>query len=247
MTMIQAIVHILSRTRSIQPMMILILFLSATLNCSTQQDLAQQKPALAFQLEKTGCLGFCPVYTLSIFSNREVMFRSIANTLVDSVAKTTLTKEEYDGLVKQFEQKRFMELDSSYLEPIMDAPSTFLTYSNSTGSMKVRVRGDAPEVFEQLENLLEDVARNARWLSPLNKEGKEMKEIIVQTKKGVDPKVLEQAFAKYEMKLLKQLGPDRPYFLFAINDSEEQILKLLRQNDDIIEAQWNHRLDTRAK
>jgi hypothetical protein len=195
-------------------------------------------------LEKTGCLGKCPVYQMTIYADRSVTFRSWAHTLVDSTAASNLSEQQYQHLVEAFEVNDFMSLDTIYEERIMDAPFMHLTYQNK----RVSCRGDAPLIFNTLARQTERIAEQLGWLPTNDDEGNASSEIIIELSEDTTPESLIAQFVDYELTFVKKVTPTKPYYLFSITgDKNPQILEAIKNNLSVKSAQWNHQLRKRVR
>lgn len=202
-----------------------------------------QAPNLMIELEKTGCRGFCPVYTLSIFSDRTVRFSGQAHTAV-SEADATLTEEDYQKLLDAFNGLPFGDLDSSYTRPVADIPYTYLSFRTDQGWKKVTTMGWAPEGLTELVALTEEIAQSRDWIR--ERAGSAEKEVIVELTDGTDPQALILQFVDVELTLIKKITPNQEYFLFSVvTDDPEGFLDQLRKTATVRKAQWNHKLKKR--
>ena len=147
-------------------------------------------PEVTIQLEKTGCFGTCPVYIMSIYSDRSVLFEGKANTLIEGTQRDTLSHEKYDQIVSMFENEKFADLDTAYIEAIVDAPFTYLSFRQKGNLKKVAVRGYAPDSFKKLVDRMEGIAQDARWLPNSPEYRDSIKEIIIELKPRSIPKCL---------------------------------------------------------
>jgi hypothetical protein len=224
------------------------LFLFFILQCATikKQPMEIARPIIT--LEKTGCLGKCPVYQMTIYQDHSVTFRSWANTLVDSIAASNISEQQYQHLVKAFEASDFMSLDTNYQEKIMDAPFTHLTYQNNSKSKRVSCRGDAPAIFNTLVRQTEKIAQQQGWLATSDDQGKAVSEIIIELREDTAPESLLPDLVDYGLTFIKKITPTKPYYLFSIEgDKDPKTLELVKNNPSVISAQWNHQLKKRDR
>ena len=213
---------------------------------SSKKGLATQTREIMVQLEKSGCLGKCPVYVMTIYSDQTIVFEAWAHTLVDTTSTDTLSSEAYAKLLTSFEKEQFFNLDSSYVEPIVDAPFTHLSYKHGNNLKRVSNRGTAPPAYDLLVQQMEQIAINAGWLAKETADQRIKKEIIIELEKDIDPGVLSTVFVDYDLHLIKKITPNQPYFLFSMkSDDPESTLSLIRENPLVKNAQWNHKLTRR--
>ncbi len=216
-------------------------------SCKVSESASRQvDPDLVIELQKTGCLGPCPVYTLSVYEDRSVVFRSKANTLVDSTARTVVSEEAYQNLINAFRDLKFHDLDSSYIEPIMDAPSTHLAYGVDKPLKKVTCRGDAPARFDELARKTEEIAVDAGWLLRKNQSGEILRELIVDLVPMADPNDLVNQYEEFNLELVKKIAPSGSYYLFTLDtDNPSAALQKIKESALVKKAQWNHKLKKR--
>ncbi len=213
---------------------------------SPKKSLATQTPEIMVQLEKSGCLGNCPVYVMTIYSDHTVVFEARAHTLADETSKDTLSSEAYAKLLASFDKEQFSNLDSSYVEPIVDAPFTHLSYRHGNNLKKVSKRGSAPPAYDSLVQQIEQIAINTGWLPKDTADQMIKKEVIIELERDIDPGVLSTIFADHNLHLIKKITPNQPYFLFSLkSDDPENTLQLIKENPLVKNAQWNHKLTRR--
>ncbi|MBK8503000.1 MAG: hypothetical protein IPL46_12755 [Saprospiraceae bacterium] len=212
------------------------------------EKLSAGVPEITIQLEKSGCFGHCPVYVLTIYSDKTISFEGKANTLMDGNQKDTLTQEKYAQIINMFDHEQFAELDSTYIENIVDAPFTYLSFRQKGKLKKISVRGSAPDSFKRLADQVEDIARKAHWLESDTEGQNSAREMIIELRPEIDPEVFSHLFVDDNLTLIKKITPNQHYYLFSIesNDPEALLIKI-RNEPQVKNAQWNHKLSKREK
>lgn len=212
--------------------------------CGTSRQ--QNGVNLVIQLEKTGCRGYCPVYKLSIYSDRSVQFTGVAHTNATD-QKANLSQEDYDKLINAFETGNFSAFDTSYVKPVADIPFTYLSYRRKGNLKKVTTRGSSPEGFSHLVQMTEQIAKDFGWLDQ-GDDKDTVKEVIVELAAGVDPSEFSATVENNQLIFIKKITPNQQYYLFRVEtDEPENFLELLRQNTLVKSAQWNHKLKRRSE
>lgn len=123
---------------------------------------------LVITLERTPCYGFCPVYTLTIRGDGTVVYEGKDFVQVKGKAVSTISQEQIEQLVAEFEKADYFSLNDSYTErTITDAPSviTSITIDGKTKSIE-HYHGDfsAPEPLTHLEDRIDEIVDSSQWI-----------------------------------------------------------------------------------
>jgi hypothetical protein len=123
---------------------------------------------IVITLERTACFGACPVYSLKISGEGEVVFEGQKFVKVPGVQKTTISAGAVSQLAKEFENAGYFAFNDSYTKyNITDMPSanTSITIGSRTKSVK-HYLGDrsAPEQLTKLENRIDETTNSAQWI-----------------------------------------------------------------------------------
>lgn len=107
-------------------------------------------------VEKTGCYGYCPAYTLTLHADDSYDWTGRAFVAVAGESHGRFPAGTYDGVLKRFESVRYREFADSYMrdgecaEWWTDSPSTTLTVVTRQGTKTIAhyhgCRGFAREV-----------------------------------------------------------------------------------------------------
>lgn len=121
-------------------------------------------------LERTGCFGSCPSYTVSITGDGSVLFDG--KSYVAAIGRRTGTADPaaVRALYDQFRTADFMSLDDSYAADITDNPTYTLTLETA-GVRKtvidyVGVRAGMPDSVTALQDAVDRVAGTSQWIGP---------------------------------------------------------------------------------
>lgn len=135
-------------------------------------------------LERTGCYGRCPSYTLSIFSDGTVTYYGQSRygfTRVTGAARSWVSQEQLRQLLSEFERVRYFSLKDRY-ETVGDGCPTVATDSPSAISslqingrkktirhyhgciMKEREPEAFPRELTNLENRVDEITGSERWV-----------------------------------------------------------------------------------
>jgi hypothetical protein len=124
--------------------------------------------AILITLERTPCYGTCPVYSLKISGDGEVIYEGKKYVKVLGVQKTTISKAAVQQLVSEFENAGYFGLNDNYTKyTVTDMPSanTSIAIGNRTKSIN-HYYGDrtAPEKLTALENKIDETVNSAPWI-----------------------------------------------------------------------------------
>ena len=120
-------------------------------------------------LERTPCFGFCPVYTLNIHGDGTVVYEGKDFVKIKGHAEATISQEEIEQLVAEFEKVDYFSLHDSYTErTITDAPSviTSITIDGRTKTIE-HYHGDfsTPEELTRLEDRIDEIINIDQWIN----------------------------------------------------------------------------------
>ena len=125
-------------------------------------------------LERTPCLGRCPVYRVSIAATGTVTFEGEANVETLGVATARIGEEEVRDLIAEFERAGFFSLAERYTygeaacgRYVTDNPSAIT--SITIGDRSKTVQHDygcsgVPRQLTELEARIDTVAHSSRWI-----------------------------------------------------------------------------------
>lgn len=119
-------------------------------------------------LERTGCLGSCPVYTVTVFGDGRVVYVGEFNVAVTGRHTATVPVAEVEGLLRRFEAANFFALKDGYWAPITDHPTRLVTLRLNDREKQVAdyagVQVGMPTSVTELETAIDTVACTARWI-----------------------------------------------------------------------------------
>lgn len=138
---------------------IFLFLVSGLFACKSSKN-ASEKSVLPedFELviQKTGCHGRCPVYTLSVSASGKTQYQGEAFVNKMGRYEKNLPKETLIALVAELEQAGFWEMEDEYNNPaVMDLPSVITTCTMNGRTKKVVNRFEAPEIVSALQEKLD--------------------------------------------------------------------------------------------
>ena len=142
---------------------------------------------LILTMERTGCLGRCPVYTLNIQSNGKLVFNGLRNTETHGKTEINLSKEKTNQIINEINKAKFFNLKDSYDRYSGNCPSMVTDHPTVTISIELnerkktivhylgcreRSRNNDPftlgKVFPQslfnLEDKIDEIIETKRWV-----------------------------------------------------------------------------------
>ena len=222
-------------------------------SCKTSERLNHnQEPHQIALLEKSGCLGSCPTFEITVFSNKIIQFKGYAFVPVTGEDRDTLTDEEFQNISDAILNSSFLKLDSTYLEPIMDIPTTRIIARINGTTKRVSCNTDPPVAFIHVEEALTAPAMNRGWLKSVarSQAGEEL-EWIIELTDNDSAEQLAEKYPHFELHLVKRISPNLSYFLYQMKKPDElsvdQVREIL-QSDPLVKAiELNRKLKTRSQ
>ncbi len=127
-------------------------FLFFALSCQKMPTHTPEQ--LLFSMEKTSCMGKCPVYTLKVYQDGWAELLGTAHIKYLGNYQVKLSDEELEDIKNSFQKHQFFGLEEKYYANVSDLPTTYLFYQDGTNSKKVMDYHGAPENLKQLEKHL---------------------------------------------------------------------------------------------
>lgn len=141
-------------------------FLVATIAaCAQEFPSVKDWNTVSIKLERGGCLGTCPVYSVELRGSGEIRFEGQKFVTVPGSHRDTLRREDLEDLVEQFQDAEFFSLKSSYGEAAADVPAVVLTVSVDGRTKSVTNRfGAVPPILGELEQAVEFHGHTVQWV-----------------------------------------------------------------------------------
>ena len=134
------------------------------------------KPDLVvIELERRGCYGICPIYSLRILGDGRVQYAGQHFVLVEGAQTARIDPRQVQELVTAFENIDFFALPDrlSYGIEDLDESRTCLTWMNAGKCVEIRSAYPAAGLAElaqvkELNNVIDQVARVEQWVGARN-------------------------------------------------------------------------------
>ena len=123
-----------------------------------------EERSLFASIERGACYGFCPTYTMKIYSNGFVEYTGFrAVDMVGSFTRT-ITQEEMDAILDKAIEIDFINMKESYDGPVSDLPGTKTTVVIDDKLKEVYRRYDFPKSILSLEVLFDSLLKSLDWV-----------------------------------------------------------------------------------
>lgn len=114
----------------------------------------QTRTSFSVTISKGVCFGQCPMYSATVYGDGSVEYNG--ERFVDRVGvhTGTISPEDLCAILTEVEQRKLMQIDTSYVEEVPDAPMTKVTISYRGRSTTVLWNLTTPEQFRTLQSLM---------------------------------------------------------------------------------------------
>lgn len=133
--------------------------------------------ALLASIERTGCFGWCPIYTLTIFRDGIVAYEGEAYVKAKGKVTGHLAPEQIRALDELFQRNRYVDLRDAYTEyETTDLPSVNTSYAARGKTKSIsHYLGDshAPRALTEIEDGIERIVGVEQWIGT-EKERKDL-------------------------------------------------------------------------
>lgn len=128
------------------------------------KELIEKETNTLLTLNKTNCLGDCPVYSMSIDKKGNVTFNGKQYVVEKGVKEFTLTDKELTTL-NEYLAKDFSSFKEMYDNPkVMDLPSTFITCNDK--QIQIRLwNDDVPDTLLEMHEYLEGILLEKKYVN----------------------------------------------------------------------------------
>ncbi len=231
------------------------------MSCKSKNKIKKIAPdSKRFILQKGGCFGTCPVYTLTINQNGEATFEGRMNTNKQGIHAKKISSEEVTKLEKLFKNAKFYQFEENYESRIADLPMITIGFDNGSGMKLVSGKMERPEEVKQLQYALEKIAESDGWtmITPPDEtpeaKAKQKENAIIYNEVIIEPRpglMLPKWFKSKStigVRLIKKIAPSLNYFLITYDSSviaPEDFMKILKDDPDILSAEFNKKVSIR--
>jgi hypothetical protein len=131
---------------------------------SVKTQKASDKQSLVLSITTTPCFGKCPIYELSVFSNREVFFNGIRFTDIEGQQHGVLSQAQYDSIIEQANRAKLLEAKSEYDNPaITDLATTNHEFLQNGKKATIKARYDVPKEIQDFVQFAYEMTSHVKW------------------------------------------------------------------------------------
>lgn len=124
--------------------------------------ISEEKNAL-IKIKKTACFGDCPIYTVAIDKDGNVVYNGKEYVLVKGIQKFSLTNKQLQNLNDKLNQKSFSSFNSVYDNPrISDLGSTYIVHNGK--QVKIRLWKDIPDELIDIHEYITDILLDKKFI-----------------------------------------------------------------------------------
>ncbi len=223
-----------------------IILLTVTFACSRKSGNLAQSNAKLFEMRKSPCFGYCPVYTLTVYQNGQVNLDAKQNFKPNGAFSRQMSNSEFKSFKSQLKSLKLATYQKEYKEPIADASATFITYyADSIFNIMTNFR--FPPALANVTDTLERMALNGKLWSFFH-DHRITQEYIVQLKDGKSISDFLSRFESYDARMIRRLDANNSYWLISAKSDSDKVADLLnaiKRDEDIKNAQKNSTLEMR--
>ncbi len=143
------------------------LLLIVSFSCSKKNQPQQEAyNSWAIVMDKSGCYGSCPIYTLRIESNGKVELNAKRFLPIEGIFSGSLSGDDLNVLIEQTDNMQWSDYEQEYMTGYSDLPSTSFMYLNGVGDTFYLCyeKGMPPIEISQLGKNLEIVQDTTFWI-----------------------------------------------------------------------------------
>jgi len=129
---------------------------------------AQTTPAepLEITLQRTGCFGTCPDYTVTVNGDGTVVYTGRYFVKTPGQHTWTIEPAAARALAREMEAAGFFELRDEYTSPMTDNPTTFTTLRIGSRTKKVKDYVTGPPKLKDIEARIDEVSGVLKYVAP---------------------------------------------------------------------------------
>lgn len=120
--------------------------------------------ATVVKLERTGCLGACPVYDLMIYGDGTIIYEGYGNVEVRGMHVAHIPRSKVNELIHEINKANFFALESQYRLAATDLATITILVRLGLRTKKVERYGNGPYELICLERKIDKVANSNQWV-----------------------------------------------------------------------------------
>jgi hypothetical protein len=116
---------------------------------------------LEITLERTGCYGTCPIYSLTISGDGNVVYEGTRFVKTEGIHSFQIPQENVEELVSLFYQKDYFSLNDRYEVPATDLPTVITSLKVDDKKKTVEnYGGSGPERLHEIERKIDELTNS---------------------------------------------------------------------------------------
>lgn len=142
----------------------LLFFLFTAEKCEQVNTEQYQYPAeSSISMEKTGCYGSCPIYTITIHADGRAEYNGRRFVKKEGAYRKTFSPKQTNALFQAFDSAGLHSYQDEYTAPVTDLPYTYLSWVHEGRTKKITLYYDFPEKLDGLAKLVASFAESEGW------------------------------------------------------------------------------------
>ncbi|TDQ23820.1 DUF6438 domain-containing protein [Tenacibaculum caenipelagi] len=126
-------------------------------------DIINKEENTLLSIRKTQCFGDCPVYSVSIDKEGNVIYNGIEYVLEKGIHKFTLSEEQLNELNNKLSKKDFSSFKDVYNNPkVQDLPSTYIIHNGK--QIQIRLWNGIPDELIDIHEYVEGILLNKKFI-----------------------------------------------------------------------------------
>lgn len=115
-------------------------------------------------IERSGCLGTCPIYTFTVKSDGTYRYRGDGHVERKGGFAGKVSVWKFHELARFIKDSGYMELEDSYTRKVTDSPTAYTMVAMNGKRKTVRNYADAgPTKLWAIEQLIDELTTKAEW------------------------------------------------------------------------------------
>lgn len=197
------------------------------------------------------CFGQCPVFELYLAKDGTALLHARSNMLEPGWYIGRIPRAEVREVTGTIDPPGFWTEPADEQPEIADLPSMHLVYRDGQTVRQLQAKGrmtdDMSRAFQMLDNVMAHTAWSLAECRPVPWQ-ETTDAVIVQFKPGVLPEVWLSEHHVLGLRLERTISRRTGHYLFKLTRADiepNDVLQHVRQDPDVIGAQWDHPLQPR--
>lgn len=199
------------------------------------------------EFNRSPCFGYCPVYSVILFQNRELYFIGERFVPIADTLHFRISKKEMSAIQNTMNSSDYqnIRLDPPQDE-IMDAPRLLFTDHLHDRILDMDIRIPAPIL--SITNHIDKILKNNDLLYQEEDLPLQREEVIISLVPHTDPTSITGSWKGFELVFIKNIGNNiHLYEIITPSSYLSHAIDEIKTNDRIQEIQKNHLLDQRNR